>query len=99
MRVCRLICDKVSISGDERRVKKKVMMVMTGFISLSFCIMPVKLETLKNYFIFGTWVALVRKGFCAIGSWSSKIHRIKGNHGETGNFYQEFIQNCSIQMI
>ena len=29
MRVCRLICDKLSISGDEIRMK---MMVMTGFI-------------------------------------------------------------------
>lgn len=50
MKVCRLMCDKVSISRDEMRVKKKVMMVMTGFISLLFCMMPVKLETLKNYF-------------------------------------------------
>lgn len=71
MKVCRLMCNnKLSVSRDEMRMKKKVMRVM--IISLSFCMIQVKLESLKNCF----W----HLDYCADGSCSPKLIRSRINH-------------------
>ena len=50
--------NKLSVSGDEMRMKKKVMMVM--IISLSFCMIQVTLGSLKNYFWYLDYTGMNR---------------------------------------